>query len=112
MQTMQNYIDNWIEGTVNPLIHDALMSDPVQACQYAECVEEYQWAIQHWYHADVCVIDEINTGPRNPYFNVVMEYWKKDADGEPTYKTVKMSLSSEELVGIYRYYKMRSSVSK
>lgn len=105
MATMESYINEWVRGIRDPLIHEALMSDPVEACQHADCVEEYQWAIQHWYHADVCVIEEIGMDNHTPYFSVVLEFWKKDEQGNPVYTTTRLSLSPKELLGMYRYYK-------
>ena len=100
MSTMESCINSWIRGITDPII---LEKDPIRACQHAEYVEEYQWAIKHWFHSDVAVIEEIHEG-KTPYVTVVLEQWELDAQGTPTFKTTRLDLSEKELVGIYRYY--------
>lgn len=105
MASIEQCITKWMDDVYDPASKEEIMKDPITACQYADYVEDYQWAIQHWFHADVCVLDEIDTSQRNPYFGVVLEFWGTDDHGDPSFKSTRMFLSSNELVGMYQYYK-------
>ncbi|MCM1218684.1 MAG: hypothetical protein NC548_29705 [Lachnospiraceae bacterium] len=104
------YIKEWASETVDLMSRRTLMRlNPVEACKRADCVEEYQWAVQNWFHSDVAVLEEIHTSMRRPYFTVVLENWGRVDDNDASFKITRIDLSESELVGMHQYYLMTHS---
>lgn len=90
----------------DPSMYETLLKeDPASILGYYDCLEDLQWAIQHWYHADVAVIEEACRYRDTCVFMVVLENYAMK-NNEPWVKTTRVSISPRELLGMYKYYRM------
>lgn len=94
-----------IGGTLNdPLMYETLLKEnPTSIIKYYDCVEELQWAVQHWYHADVAVIEEAMNTRSGCVFTAVLENYTMK-NGGPWIKTSRVQITPNELLGMYLYY--------